>query len=434
MVPSRRLVLLFLIPLVVGLAAVFRKELVTAMIVVDATIVVAAAFDAWLARGKLIAVRREMPEVFSLGRKNPVRLSLRSRANRRLELLVRDDVFVSAETTDLPVHVELAPRSVTTEAYHVEPKHRGAFEIGAHTVRYPSPLGLWFRQYSIDAKDEIKVYPDLLRIRAYELLAKRDREFALNKAVRMQGGESEFERLRDYSTDDEYRSIDWKATARRDHLIARQYQLESNQNLVFMLDAGRLMTARTGGLSQFDHGLNASLMLSHIAARGGDRVGLVGFDEAVRRYVPPSTGRRAVDRMIRATYDLHPKLVESDYDAAFDQVSQRLRKRSLIVLFTQIADESSAQLVHRRVRALIKRHLPLVVLFRDPEFEELVEGHAPDARALYTRGAAAELLRWRDGVARQLSSTGAHVLQPAPGELTTSVINSYLRIKARNLL
>ena len=434
MVPSRRLVLLFLIPLVVGLAAVFSKELVPAMIVVDAVIVVAAAFDAWLARSRLIAVRREAPDVFSLGRKNPVRLSLRSRATRRLDVLVRDDVFVSAETTDLPLRVELDARGITTETYHVEPKRRGAFELGAHTVRYPSPLGLWSRQYSIPAKDQIKVYPDLLRIRQYELLAKRDREYALNKAVRQQGGESEFEILREYSTDDEYRSIDWKATARRHDLIARQYQLESNQNLVFMLDAGRLMTARTGGLSQFDHGLNASLMLSHIAARGGDRVGLVGFDEVVRRYVPPTTGRRAVDRLIRATYDLHPKLVESDYDAAFDQVSQRLRKRSLIVLFTQIADESSAQLVHRRVKALIKRHLPLVVLFRDPDFEELVEGHAPDVRALYTRGAAAELLRWRESVARQLAATGAHVLQVLPGELTTSVINRYLRIKARNLL
>ncbi len=434
MVPSRSLVLLFLIPLVVSLAAVFSKELVTAMIVVDVVIVVAAALDAWLARGKLITVRREAPDVFSLGRKNAVRLTLRSRANRALEVLVRDDVFVSAETTDLPVRAELPARGMVTENYHVEPKHRGAFELGAHTVRYASPLGLWSRQYSIDARDQIKVYPDLLRIRAYELLAKRDREYALNKAVRQQGGESEFERLREYSTDDEYRSIDWKATARRHQLISRQYQLESNQNLVFMLDAGRLMTARAGGLSQFDHGLNASLMLSHIAARGGDRVGLIGFDEAVRRYVPPTTGRRAVDRMIRATYDLHPRLVESDYDAAFDQVSQRLRKRSLIVLFTQVADESSAQLVHRRVKALVKRHLPLVVLFRDPDFEELVEGHAPDVRSLYTRGAAAELLRWRESVARQLSATGAHVLQVLPGELTTSVINSYLKIKARNLL
>jgi uncharacterized protein (DUF58 family) len=286
----------------------------------------------------------------------------------------------------------------------------------------------------IPASDTVRVYPDVHAIRAFELLARQDREYAFVRATRLQGGESEFERLREYTKDDEYRSIDWKATARRQKLIARQYQLERNQNLFFMLDAGRLMTAETAGLSQFDHALNAMLMLAHVAARGGDRVGMLAFDEGMRRFVAPAGGPSATRRLIQSSYDLHPSLVEADYDRAFEQMALRVRKRSLVVLFTQINDDAVAKLVVQRTRALQGRHLTLLVLFRDVEVDALLETESKSAADLYTLGAAAELVRWREGLIRELRRAGALVLDVHPRELTASLVNRYLEIKARHLL
>jgi uncharacterized protein (DUF58 family) len=257
------------------------------------------------------------------------------------------------------------------------------------------------------------------------------------RAARLRGGDNEFERLREYRRSDDFRAIDWKATARRQRLIAREYQQERNQTVMCLLDGGRLMTAESAGLTHFDHALNATLMMAHVASRGGDQVGLLAFDAAVRTYVAPTGGKHAPQRVLEASYDLHPALVEPDFEAAFGHLARRLRKRALVVLFTQIVDDVSGAAVLRLVRGLPGRHLPLVVLFRDPDLDRLAEPvrpDAPDAPDLYTRAAAAELLDLRERLVRDLKAGGALVLHVAPRELTPALVNRYLSIKAQHLL
>ena len=301
--------------------------------------------------------------------------------------------------------------------------------------RYRSPLGLWTRQLDQPAQTEVKVYPDVQAVRTFELLARQDRESSMFRSSRRRGGESEFARLREYRREDEFRSIDWKATARRQKLIAREYQLESNQSILFLLDAGRLMTAETVGLSLFDHALNATLMLSHVAARAGDHVGLMTFADDVKRYAAPAGGARAAKRIIQAGYDLHPELVETSYAAAFEQLGLRVRKRTLVVLFTQVVDEVAANELVRMTRGALPRHLPLIVLFRDPDVSAMLESKSPlEQDDLYVRGAAAELSTFRERLLRDVSRRGALVLDVAPGDVTPALINRYLEIKARHLL
>jgi uncharacterized protein (DUF58 family) len=258
------------------------------------------------------------------------------------------------------------------------------------------------------------------------------------RTVRLRGGENEFEALRDYQRDDDYRAIDWKATARRQKLITREYQQERNQSVLCMLDCGRLMTAETQGLSQLDRALNAVLMLSHVATRAGDQVGLLAFDTRVRAFLPPQGGRRAAQRVVAASYDIHAQIVETDFEAAYGYLSQRLRKRSLVVLFTEVIDEVSAKSVVRTVRSLGPRHLALVVLFRDETLDAMAEPRRtePDIKVadLYQRAAAAEAILWRDRLVRDLQEAGALVLHVSPRKLTPSLINRYLHIKAQRLL
>lgn len=442
--------LLALAPLVLALLTLLDRTLLWPMLATDLAMVVVALADGALAWRPLVSVRRSTRDVFSIGQHNLVSLELRSRARRRLNVRVIDDLFDGAVSDDLPGEVELAARGRASFDYHVKPSERGAHALGSHHVRYRSPLGLWIRELTLPASDAVKVFPDVKAVRTYELLARQNREQSMFRAVRRQGGESEFERLRDYRREDEYRSIDWKATARRHKLIAREYQLESNQSILFVLDAGRLMTAETAGMSLFDHALNAALMLSHVATRNGDQVGLMAFADEVKSWAPPAAGRRATARIIHAGYHLKPDLVESSYRAAFEHLGTRLRKRSMVVLFTQVVDEVAAGELLTLTRALLPRHLPLLVLFRDVDVDRLLEPAAdrlamrgagpkrPRAAErdveLYVRAAAAEVVSWRDRVALDLKKQGALILDVAPQRLTPALINRYLEIKARHLL
>jgi uncharacterized protein (DUF58 family) len=274
-------------------------------------------------------------------------------------------------------------------------------------------------------------------VRVYELLARQSRENLLVRAIRLRGGENEFERLREYGRDDDFRHIDWKATARYGGLIVREYQQERNQTVVCALDCGRLMTAETGGLAQLDHALNAVLMTAHVAARAGDQVGLLAFDAKVRAFLPPTGGRRAVQRVLQATYDVHARLVETDFGEASGHLLRRLRKRALVVLFTQVIDDVSARSLLGMVRSLPPRHLPLCVFLRDGDLDRLAEPQA-DARAtttdLYVAAAAAEAISWRERLLRDLKAAGALVLHIPAREVVPAVVNRYLRVKAQHLL
>ncbi|HET9933875.1 MAG TPA: DUF58 domain-containing protein [Polyangiaceae bacterium] len=434
LVPSRVLVWSSAVPLVLTALALLDERFRGLAMWVNAALVVLASLDALFARRALVAVERFAPDVMSLKRRNEVRLFVRSSSRRKFVVRVRDDLFEGAAAADLPLRITLEPRSGRNASYHVEPSQRGAFELGDHNVRYPSPLGFWDRQLRLRARTAVKVYPDLRQIQMFDQLARESRELEWVRSSKRKGGETEFSRLREYVAGDEYRAVDWKATARRQQLTVREYQLESNQNIVFMLDGGRMMTGIESGLSRFDHALNATLMLGHVAARGGDRVGVLGFDEAVRAFVAPASGPRAVRRLIQATYDLYPRFVDADYDAAFGYLSQRLRARALVVIFSHVFDASVAQTLLRRVRAVRTRHLPLVVMFRDRDVEKLLEPGSAEGADHFTKAAAAEVLRFQKSVMRSMVRAGALLLETDAASLTGKLVSRYLEIKARNQL
>lgn len=440
LIPTRALVLLTLIPLALAAACVVEPALLRSMLLADAALLGLAGLDAVLGLRPAIGLTREAPRVLSVGRDGAVRVQLRSRANRRLRLLLHADLPDGATAPDLPRPVTLAPGARGTVTYHVRAESRGVCVLGAQVVRVLSPLGLWWRQRRVDLADPLRVYPDLVAVRGYDLLARQAREAALARAARLRGGESEFERLRDYQRDDPYRCIDWKATARRQRLTAREYQRERDQTVVAALDCGRLMSAEHGGRTLLDHAIAATLMLAQVAARGGDQVGALAFDARLRAFAPPRGGPRTTADLARAVHDLEPELVESDHELAFQELARRVRKRALVVLFTQVVDEQGATRLRTLMRHLPRRHLCLVVLLRDPELDELASAPlpAPDRLArdptLFERAAAAENVLWRERVARELGKHGGLVLHVPPAQLTPALVNRYLELKARRRL
>ena len=305
--------------------------------------------------------------------------------------------------------------------------------LGRVVLRVKGPLGLIERALHYPLDDSVLVTPSLAGVRRYRLLAvqRRLRDAGI-RSVRLRGEGTSFASLRGYAVGDDPRHIDWKATAKRRTLITREFAVEQGQTVMILIDAGRMMTQLAGGIPRFEHTLSAALTLADVAISGGDRVGMMLFDDEVRAFVPPSRGRAALPLLRDALIPATARLVEPDYAAAFRTLGARHRKRSLLVIFSDVIDRrASAAIIAHTTRAA-SRHLPLVVALRN---DELLAAALPapdaDPAKLYESAAAEELVMARAEALRGMRQTGVDVLDISPRAMTASVINRYLEIKAR---
>lgn len=431
MIPTRPLVLLSLVPLALALAAIATPWLFWPALAIDLLLVGVAGVDLASTRGDL-QVRRHVDTVQAVGRPFEVRLVVREASGRPARLRLTDDP--PGEASGLPVAIELGPGDEAEVRYTTEVGTRGRHAFGPVTVRRSSSLGLWERQRRLPVETELRVYPNFAALRRFgvdtELWARR----APVRSRRRPGGENEFERLRPYVSGDPYRHIDWRATARRREFVTREFGQESNQNVVFLVDSGRMMSARWGALTGFDHALNAAVTMGQTALRHGDRVGMLVFDREVRVWLPPRGGARTGSRLIRGTYDVFPRLEEPDYALALRHLSRHVRRRSLIVLLTAAVDEVNASAVEALVGALRNRHLTLAVWLRDTDLDEAITRPARDDADVWRRAAASELALWRERTLQGLRQRGALVVDCPPDALTPELLDRYLEIKARRLL
>lgn len=434
LVPGRTLVLALILPLILSAVSFFERSFVGISLLMDLGIIVLALVDALFVLGVSVRVNRRAPHTASLGRSFTVELRLENLGPRSMMVLVQQDVPEHMVATDLPLRLRLRSHEVKLARFRLQAMQRGTHALGAHYFRIQSPGGFWFRQKVIAATDKIRVYPDVQAVRHYELLARQNRDVFSSRVTRQRGGDTEFERLRDYLPDDDYRRVDWKATARRQKLTVREFQLERNQNVMFMLDCGRSMTSVWHGMTALDHALNSILMMSHVAIRRGDQVGLIAFDEEVRRLVKPRSGISASNRIIQSVYDLFPARVESDYEKAIRAFRTQIRKRTLLIFITHILDSGTAARFQKLTRELLPQHLPLCVLLQDEEIMNAAHRPSSDREGYCVQGSAAEILLWRHRQKLQMQRGGVMVLDCTPKDLTASLVSQYLQIKARALI
>ncbi|MFK7927809.1 MAG: DUF58 domain-containing protein [Myxococcota bacterium] len=429
MIPTGRLVALAVVPMALGLMVLAMPWLTWPMVALDVVIVAVAAFDALLNRGKII-VERHFTSVQAVGR--PFDVTVRISGNRSLACRVTDDA--PGEREGLPGRVRLQKGHAVDLTYQLQVNTRGEHPFGAVYVRWASPLGLFERQVMVDVPGLVRVYPSFRQLRSWGLLAREDERRAPVRVKRRPGGENEFERLRPYVRGDSYRHIDWKATARRASLVTRDFGQESNQNVIFLIDAGRMMSSQGASMTAFDHALNAAVMMGQVALRHGDRVGMLVYDDQIRTWLPPKGGARAGSRLIRGTYDLFPSLREPDHAQALRWLAQHVRRRSLVVMLTSVVDDVNAATTQAIVGAMVGRHLPLVVWLRDEGLESLIDGPRSGAPDHYAAGAAAELLVRREAQLQALRQRGALVIDSSPEDVTPRLLSRYLEVKARQIL
>ncbi len=432
--PTGRLAALAFVATGVAIAAGFLPQARTALWSLDAVLLLSALIDLLLTLGPRVEVERQTAAIFSVGRANVITLRLRNRRRRPMRGEVTDDPIPDARSQGIPGKFTLPANGEIALQYEVTPSRRGPRELRAVTLRHRGPLGLMLRQERTELPAHVSVYPDVHAARMLEMLRRQGRQDARLGSLRVRGGDTEFERLRPYVRGDEVRHVDWRATARRDDVTVRQYQAESNQNVVFALDIGRGMRGESAGLTSIDHALNAALLAADVALRGGDKAGLLAFDDEPRTFLPPTGGRTGARKLTNAVHALDAGLSATDYRAALMFLRTQVRTRSLVIVFTHLLETRSAKELASSLRGLLPRHLPLCVLMRDMEIEALAVAPASSEDDLYVRASAAETLSARDALIRSLRNAGVLVLDAPPHEVTPSLVKSYLEIKARRLL
>lgn len=376
-----------------------------------------------------LRVERRLPGRFALGEAGEVRLIIHSGVATDLTVEIFDGIPPGADAPGMPWSGKLVAGRETRIFHRVKLFERGETRFGPVHVRIASPLRLWQRR-TLHLDDEaVKVYPNYEPVIRFALLAMQHRENPMGIVRRPRAGTSrDFHQLRDYRDGDPFSQIDWKASSRRQTLISRDFQEQRNQSIVFLLDTGRRMRAMDGDLPQFDHALNAILLVSYVALRQGDHVSVKSFG-GTSRWLPPVKGAHAMPTLLNHLYDYQTTSAQSDFSGAVESLMAVQRRRSLVILLTNLRGEDGKELVPA-LNVLQTRHLVLLASLRERSVEDLVRQPIDSLSSALKFLAAERYVNERREILAQLGSAGVLTLDSIAQELAISLANRYLDIKA----
>ncbi len=452
-VPTKRLIGIFAIsvPIVFVLASAGMPG---TFWLVNAVIAAFAVLSGVMGpRLKGLVIRRKMDSVLSVRVSNKVQLQLENRSGQDLSGIVRDEIpttfrlgdiyesvsgsfrkgFLKPSNNEVPFQLESGRR--WDFEYAVKPPERGDEQFPGTFLRLDCPLGLVTKQVHLKTPQDVRVYPNVLALREFDLLnqAGRLKEVGIRQA-KMRGIGTDFESLREYAEGDDFRKIDWKATARRSRLIVRQYEVERNQSVLLCIDTGRHMMAEVDGVRKLDHVLDAVLLLAHAASAAGDHVGLLVYNNDVVKFIAPKKGGNQVGLVVEALHNLVAEPIESDPVKAFSFLQARFKKRSFLLNFTAVEDADRAREVATSMSSLRNRHLTFLVNVSDPEISAILNKVAGSEEELYQLRAAQWVTEDKKAAHSLMSSLGIRFIDSEPQVLAKALVNTYLDAKSRALI
>lgn len=373
------------------------------------------------------------PRVLGVGRDAAVEVTaaFAGGAPREVELAVGANDRLSVDPRRLTVRTA---GGAAQARFALSPQRRGAGRLEGLWARWQGPLGLVWRQRETRPDHALAVTPDVQAVKDEALrLFARDAPFG-QKAQLDTGEGSDFHALKEFQTGMDLRSIDWKQSARHARLVGREYRTERNHHVILAIDTGRLMSAPTAGIPRLDHAINAALLLAFVGLKLGDRVGLFAFDARPRVSSGVTAGAQAFPLIQRLAAQIEYSAEETNFTLGLTTLAGRLDRRALVVVFTDFADPTSAELMVENVQRLMRTHLVMFVVFRDQELEDLVRAEPQDADDVSRAVVAGTLLRQREVVVARLKRLGAQIVEAKAGELGSSLVNAYLDAKRRELL
>lgn len=384
---------------------------------------------------KGILGKRSVAARFSNGDENKVSIALQNNYPFILQTKIMDELPPQFQLRDWEKNVQMKGNEKTNIQFTLRPVERGEYDFGKLNVFVRSPLGLVMRRFIFDEETKVIVYPSFMQMRKFQLLGVANQ---LNEKgehrLRKIGASSEFEQIKEYVRGDDYRTVNWKATARKNSLMVNTFVDERSQSIICMIDKGRNMRSPFNGMTLMDYAINASLVLSNVALQKQDKAGIITFAEKIGNYIPPDKKGMQMENILELLYNQKTRYLESDFEALYAHVRTRVKQRSLMVLFTNFESIHSMYRQLPYLRQIAKHHLLLVVFFDNTELKSLRENKAEDMETIYIKTIADKFAYEKRMVVKELQKHGIISVLTTPEQLTVNTVNKYLELKARQAI
>ncbi|MFW5663045.1 MAG: DUF58 domain-containing protein, partial [Bacteroidota bacterium] len=382
-----------------------------------------------------IEAQRILPAKFSNGDDNPVKMNIISNYDFKVKCEIIDELPDQFQKRDFSMEAEYNKGYSRSPEYFLNPVRRGSYQFGALNIYVSGPVNLVRRRYRFSQDAAVKVYPSFLQMKYYEqmVLANKFSHTGL-KRIRRLGNTLEFEQISNYTPGDDYRTINWKASARRDELMVNKYRDETMQDIICMIDGGRQMKMPFEGMTLLDYAVNASLALSNIVIKKKDKPGLIRFSDKVYDYLAPSNRKGQMQKMMDMLYNIDTNFSESDFAMIPGYLRRVVKKRSMVMLFTNFESYQSMIRNIEAFRMIAADHLLAVIFFENTELDKLIYSNPTKTNHVYTKVIAEKLALEKHKIIRELNKHRIHTVFTPPKDLSLESINKYLEIKARRLL
>ncbi|MDQ0591770.1 uncharacterized protein (DUF58 family) [Chryseobacterium ginsenosidimutans] len=382
-----------------------------------------------------ILAQRILPEKLSNGDENPVKIDIKNNYSFKINVKVIDEIPFQFQKRDFMIEKQIESGKNSFFQYILEPKERGEYNFGNLNVYVSSPLGFVSKRCNFQKDANLPAYPSFIHLRKYELMAIQS-EFLLGgiKKIRKLGHTMEFEQIKEYVPGDDIRTINWKATSKTNRLMVNQFQDEKSQRIFMLIDTGRTMKMPFKGLSLLDYSINATMALSHIILKKGDRAGMMTFSRKTENKIAAENKSGQLKKISEALYNIKTDFFESDFNRLYQDVKYSLNQRSLILLFTNFETLDGLNRQLKYLRGIAKNHLLVVVFFKNAELQTLIHKNPESMQEIYDEIIAEKFEFEKKLIIQELRKYGIYTVYTLPENLNIDVINKYLEIKARGIL
>ncbi|QBO57342.1 DUF58 domain-containing protein [Chryseobacterium salivictor] len=384
---------------------------------------------------KAVQAQRILPEKLSNGDQNSIKIDLKNNYPFTIKTKVIDEIPFQFQKRDFNIERTIKPNKNMLFEYLLEPKERGEYSFGNLNVFVESPLGLVSRRFTYQKEAVLPSYPSFIHLRKYELMALQN-EFLLGgiKKIRKLGHTMEFEQIKEYVPGDDVRTINWKATSKRNQLMVNQFQDEKSQRIFMLIDNGRTMQMPFNGLSLLDYSINATMALSHIILKKNDRAGMMTFSKKTEHKVAADNKSGQLKKISEALYNIQTNFFESDFSRLYQDVKYTVGQRSLILLFTNFETLDAVNRQMKYLRGIAKNHLLVIIFFKNAELQSLINTNPENIQEVYDEIIAEKFEYEKKLIIQELRKYGIYTVYTLPENLNIEVINKYLEIKARGIL
>lgn len=378
---------------------------------------------------------RETPLRLSNGDENEIKIFVTNLYSFKVYITVIDEIPFQFQIRDFKIEASLEPGITKHILYNLRPVKRGEYNFGEINVFVSSPLQLVRKRFRFEGHKVIPVYPSYLQMRKYELFAISDRLTEIGvKKIRRIGHSQDFEQIQDYVRGDDYRTINWKATARKTKIMVNHFEDERSQNVYSLIDIGRVMKMPFNKMSLLDYAINASLVISNVALRKSDKAGIVTFSNKIDRILPADRQALQMQKILDLLYLQKTDFLETDFESLAATVLRKVTQRSLFLIFTNFETLNSLKRQLPYIKRLSSSHLVVVIFFQNTELLEFIDKPVATIEEIYNKTIAEKFSFEKRQIVKELERFNIHSILTSPQNLTIETLNKYLELKARGLI